>query len=109
MCNQHPLAFGRHLGYAAMVKNAVKVRRTLMSIARRAGKNSKVRRTLMYSNFFACLLFSDAVRAFHLCRSRSPDLDLFAMGSSQTPDVGYLNRLGAMQKNLTNAFMRGII
>ena len=55
----------------------------------------------MYSNSLACLPF--------LCRSRSPDLDLIAMGRLQTPDVGHLNRLGAMQKNLTNVFLRGII
>ena len=42
----------------------------------------------------------DAVRASHLCRARSPDLDLFAMGRSQTPDVGHLNRLGALKEKL---------
>ena len=42
----------------------------------------------------------DAVKASYLCRSRSPDLDLFAMGSSQTADVGHLNRLGALAEKL---------
>ena len=36
----------------------------------------------------------------YLCRSRSPDLDLFAMGRLQTPDVGDLNRLGVLEEKL---------
>ena len=42
----------------------------------------------------------DAVRAFHLCKSSSPNLDLFAMGRLQTLDVGDLNRLGAWKEKL---------
>ena len=42
----------------------------------------------------------DAVRAPYLCRASSPDLDPVAMGNSQTPDVGYLNRLSALKEKL---------
>ena len=44
------------------------------------------------------------VRASPLCRSRSPDLDPFAIRRAQTTEVGQLHRLGALEEKLDKCF-----